>query len=175
MLQEPDRVKAGRIGHRERVAQDEGRVGKLGLQPVQREQRLGVGVRCVGDQRLAREGGRHVSAIGQKARRQVIDERHDHRRHCVHEQTMIGPVLDQRRGAGERRRQTRGCRLQALEDAHDQGGIAVDVGPDLQHGNAAIAAGQGREVRLRRHDRLLDRAPGQRLAGQHAPHLFGKR
>ena len=62
----------------------------------------------------------------------------------------------------------------ALELARDQARVAPQVGAVLQHRNAAIAAGQRRQVGLGHDRRLLDAAPGQALEAQHQPRLLGE-
>ena len=64
--------------------------------------------------------------------------------------------------------------MQAFQQPRAHLRVAVDVGADLQDRCAAIAARQLRQVRLRHHDRNLDRPPGETLQAEHQPHLSGE-
>ncbi len=52
--------------------------------------------------------------------------------------------------------------------------VAVDVGADLQNGDAAIAARQLEMVGLRKHHRRVDGSPVESLESECKPNLFGK-
>ena len=109
------------------------------------------------------QAGRHV--VG-------VDARHE-QRHRPHE-LMLGPPGD---GVGEPAcpfRKQGGRGHAPLELARDQARVAPQVGAVLQHGNAAIAAGQRRQVGLGQDRRLLDAPPRQALEAQHQPRLLGE-
>jgi hypothetical protein len=60
----------------------------------------------------------------------------------------------------------------ALELAHDQLAIAINVRADLHHRRLAITSGQRRQVGFWHDDRDLDRSPGQALEAKTEPNLF---
>jgi hypothetical protein len=53
--------------------------------------------------------------------------------------------------------------------------VAVDVGADLQHRDAPVAAGELDVIGLGHHHRRRHRPPGQRLAAERQPDLLGIR
>jgi hypothetical protein len=87
---------------------------------------------------------------------------------------QLGPPGDRLGGTAGRGREERRLGHAALELAGDQARVAPQVGARLQHRNAAIAAGQWRELGLGQDRRLLDAAPGQSLEPQHQPRLLGE-
>jgi hypothetical protein len=109
------------------------------------------------------QAGRHV--VG-------IDARHE-QRHRPHE-LVLGPPGD---GLGEPAcpfRKEGGRGHAALKLTGDQARVAPQVGAVLQHRDAAIAAGQRRQVWLGQDRRLLDAPPCQALEAQHQARLFGE-
>ena len=70
-------------------------------------------------------------------------------------------------------RRERRSRLHAVEHARDAVRVAVDVGADLEHRHAPIAAGELDVVGLRHHHRRLHRAPGEPLATEGEADLLG--
>ncbi len=59
--------------------------------------------------------------------------------------------------------------MSALQFAHDQLTIAIEVGADLQHGGLAIAPGQRRQIGFRHDDGDLDRRPSEAFEAKAEP------
>ncbi|EXB24416.1 hypothetical protein J518_4111 [Acinetobacter baumannii 1419130] len=62
--------------------------------------------------------------------------------------------------------------LQALQRGQDGIGVAVDVGPDLQHRDSAIATGERGQQGTRWQRRHIHRSPGDALEAQGSADLF---
>src|SRR5262245_15658176 len=88
---------------------------------------------------------------------------------------MIGPMCDDLACADVTVGEARRLGLALLEHSGDERGITVDVGPDLQYGDAPIATGQRNQLGLRCDDRLIDGAPADPLEGKDLANLFGER
>ena len=69
----------------------------------------------------------------------------------------------------------RGRRRDALQHARDQRRVAPDVGADLQHRRAPVAAGERDQVRLGHDHRDLHRLPRELLVGEHGADLLRER
>ena len=63
-------------------------------------------------------------------------------------------------------------RMPALEFAHNQLAIAIDVRADLQHGRLAVASGQRRQVGFWHDDGDFHRFPGQALQTKTEPNFL---
>jgi hypothetical protein len=62
--------------------------------------------------------------------------------------------------------------MPALELAHDQLAVAIDVRADLQNRRLAIASRQRRQIRFRHDDGKLDRCPGKALEAKPGPNFL---
>src|SRR5215471_14234262 len=62
--------------------------------------------------------------------------------------------------------------MSALEFAHDQLAVAIDVRANLQNRRLAIASRQRRQIRFRHDDRNLDRCPGKALEAKPGPNFL---
>src|SRR5215831_10193676 len=60
----------------------------------------------------------------------------------------------------------------ALEFAHDQLAVAIDVRANLQNRRLAIASRQRRQIRFRHDDGKLDRCPGKALEAKPGPNFL---
>ena len=98
----------------------------------------------------------------------------EHQRHGVGKHHRVRPggkaLGDDFLALGEQRRG--GFFL--LQATGDQGGVAVDVGPHLQHRRLAIAPGERGEVRLGHHRRNQHRVPRQALEAQQQAGFFSE-
>ncbi len=176
-LEEPDDMIGGEVGDAGRPTQKIGppvlqHVGQpLDLRPHEMEVAHGrLAHRLDRRQRQAVQAG---AIFVQAGRHMVGVDARDEQRHRPHE-LVLGPPGDGLGGAAGRGGKERGLGHTPLELAGDQAGVAPQVGAVLQHGNAAIAAGQGRQVRLGQDRRLLDAPPCQALEAQHQARLLGE-
>jgi hypothetical protein len=176
-LEEPDDVIGGEIGDARLIAQE---IGPSVLQHVGQPLDLRAHEMEVADSRLAhrldrrrRQAVQAGTVLVQAGRHVVGIDARDEQRHRPHE-LMLGPPSDRLGGAAGRGREERGLGHAALELAGDQARVAPQIGALLQHGDAAIAAGQQCQVGLGQDRRLLDAQPGQSLETQHQPRLLGE-
>ena len=87
---------------------------------------------------------------------------------------MVGPISNDLGGAHKRGwRQARVWKA-ALQFAHHERRIAINMRANLQNRNTPIAARKRCQRRLRRNIWLLDRMIGQPFEPQHFSHFFGE-
>ena len=99
----------------------------------------------------------------------------EHDRDDRQEDDAVGPEAPGVAGSLAAVRVERRLRRDALDHAHDQLRVAVDVGADLEDRDAAVPTRQRDEIRLRHDARLLDRAPCEALVREDLAHLLGER
>ena len=177
VAQKPDRVVAGRVGEAEARRRGETGGRRRAVPRAARRWRAVARAPSAPAPWHRRQKSMRPPVILVRSSRNacgtcIADQREQHR-HRRHEEHTIRPqarwrVQTASRAAGIDA-SAAGCAR--LEDARDQLAVAVDVGADLQHRDAPVAAGQRRQLRLRHDRRLLDGAPRQPLVrrGSSAP------
>ena len=117
----------------------------------------------------------HLRAILDEILRHLVAKRAEHEIDRVLKEHLVGPHRHRPRQAGMARRKEARLGISRLERARDHLRVAEDVGADLHHRRAAIAAGQRDQVRLRQDARDQHRAPGDALEAENEADLLGKR
>src|SRR5262252_2910008 len=105
---------------------------------------------------------REFGPVFEKSLRQRVGSLRERDAHSRAERGLLGPPGKRVRRAVAGRIKAR-AGVQALEFAHDQLAIAINICADLQHWRFAVASGKRRQVGLWHDDGDLHRSPCQTL------------
>ena len=156
------RMEEREVGETRLLTEDETPLRKMGVEKVELRAKLLAQRRCIGDRLLERDlHVEHPRAVFEKARRKHR-RAHADRPHREPEQLLLPRAEHHAEREAVVRKQRR-LRMQAVDRARDQIGVAVDVGADLEHRGLAVSTGQRGKIGLRHQHRNEDRTPRQAL------------
>src|SRR5262249_30955100 len=173
LSQEPNRMIGGEIGEASGTAlQERAPVSQRLIQPIEMRAQLLKQVRhrrnhCDGIDISTGELG----PVFEKPLRQRVGALRERDADSRAEGCLLGPPGKRVGCAAAGGIKARGG-VPALEFAHDQLAVAIDVRANLQNRRLAIASRQRRQIRFRHDDGKLDRCPGKALEAKPGPNFL---
>src|SRR5262245_54696152 len=173
LSQEPNRMIGGEIGEASgRALQERAPVSQRLIEPIEMRAQLIKQVRhrrhhCDGIDISTGELG----SVFEKPLRQRVGSLRERDADSRAEGCLLGPPGKRvgRAAAGGIKARSW---VPALEFAHDQLAVAIDVRANLQNRRLAIASRQRRQIRFRHDDGKVDRCPGKALEAKPGPNLL---